>query len=140
MPGELVPILIVLTICAYLGWRRYLQYLERIAAIHTTLGLSGFAAYPSAQIRVSHAYHIGMGSPASGGVLAPSGCVRGDGITPNGSSRVNGGELFSRLTCAQASAMYRLAGGGRPRSPTQSLAGARTPSTRCASARCRQTG
>jgi hypothetical protein len=33
MPGELVPILIVLTVCAYLGWRRYLQHLERIAAI-----------------------------------------------------------------------------------------------------------
>lgn len=33
MPGELVPILIVLSICAYLGWRRYLHYQERIAAI-----------------------------------------------------------------------------------------------------------
>jgi hypothetical protein len=33
MPGELVPILIVLTVCAYLGWRRYLQHQERIAAI-----------------------------------------------------------------------------------------------------------
>jgi hypothetical protein len=33
MPGELVPILIVLTVCAYYGWRRYLQHQERIAAI-----------------------------------------------------------------------------------------------------------
>ena len=33
MPGELVPILIVLSVCAYLGWRRYLQHQERIAAI-----------------------------------------------------------------------------------------------------------
>jgi hypothetical protein len=33
MPGELVPILIVLTVCAYLGWRRYLQHQERMAAI-----------------------------------------------------------------------------------------------------------
>ena len=33
MPGELVPILIVLSVCAYLGWRRYLQHEERIAAI-----------------------------------------------------------------------------------------------------------
>jgi hypothetical protein len=33
MPGEVVPILIVLTVCAYLGWRRYLQHQERIAAI-----------------------------------------------------------------------------------------------------------
>jgi hypothetical protein len=33
MPGELVPILIVLTVCAYLGWRGYLQHQERIAAI-----------------------------------------------------------------------------------------------------------
>ena len=33
MPGELVPILIVLTVCAYLGWRRYLQHRERIEAI-----------------------------------------------------------------------------------------------------------
>jgi hypothetical protein len=33
MPGELVPILIVLTVCAYLGWRRYLQHQERIEAI-----------------------------------------------------------------------------------------------------------
>jgi hypothetical protein len=33
MPGELVPILIVLTVCAYLGWRRYLYHQERIAAI-----------------------------------------------------------------------------------------------------------
>ena len=33
MPGELVPILIVISICAYLGWRRYLHYQERIAAL-----------------------------------------------------------------------------------------------------------
>lgn len=33
MPGELVPILIVISVCAYLGWRRYLHYQERIAAI-----------------------------------------------------------------------------------------------------------
>lgn len=33
MPGELVPILIVLTVCVYFGWRRYLQHQERIAAI-----------------------------------------------------------------------------------------------------------
>jgi hypothetical protein len=33
MPGELVPILIVLTVCAYLGWRRYLQHQQRITAI-----------------------------------------------------------------------------------------------------------
>jgi hypothetical protein len=33
MPGELVPILIVLTVCAYFGWRRYLQHQERLAAI-----------------------------------------------------------------------------------------------------------
>jgi hypothetical protein len=33
MPGELVTILIVLAVCAYLGWRRYLNYQERLAAI-----------------------------------------------------------------------------------------------------------
>ena len=33
MPGELVPILIVISVCVYLGWRRYLNYQERLAAI-----------------------------------------------------------------------------------------------------------
>lgn len=33
MHGELVPILIVMTVFAYLGWRRYLAHQERIAAI-----------------------------------------------------------------------------------------------------------
>jgi hypothetical protein len=33
MPGELVPILIVVSLCAYYGWRRYLSHQERIAAI-----------------------------------------------------------------------------------------------------------
>ena len=33
MPGELVPILIVMSVCAYLGWRRYLNHQERLAAI-----------------------------------------------------------------------------------------------------------
>jgi len=33
MPDELVPILIVMIVCAYLGWRRYLNYQERLAAI-----------------------------------------------------------------------------------------------------------
>lgn len=33
MPGELVPILIVISLCAYFGWRRYLSHQERIAAI-----------------------------------------------------------------------------------------------------------
>jgi hypothetical protein len=33
MPGELVPILIVMSICAYFGWRRYLHHQERLAAI-----------------------------------------------------------------------------------------------------------
>lgn len=37
MPGELVPILIVLTLCAYFGWRRYLHHQERIAAIQRGL-------------------------------------------------------------------------------------------------------
>jgi cadmium resistance protein CadD (predicted permease) len=33
MHGEMVPILIVMTVFAYLGWRRYLAHQERIAAI-----------------------------------------------------------------------------------------------------------
>ena len=33
MPGELIPIMIVMTVFAYLGWRRYLAHQERIAAI-----------------------------------------------------------------------------------------------------------
>ena len=33
MPGELVPILIVLTVFVFLGWMRYLRYRERLAAI-----------------------------------------------------------------------------------------------------------
>jgi hypothetical protein len=33
MPGELAPILIVVSLCAYYGWRRYLSHQERIAAI-----------------------------------------------------------------------------------------------------------
>ena len=37
MPGELVPILIVMSVCAYLGWRRYLNYQERLAAIRRGL-------------------------------------------------------------------------------------------------------
>src|SRR5262245_15642045 len=39
MPGELVPILIVVSLCAYFGWRRYLSYQERIAAIRQGIDL-----------------------------------------------------------------------------------------------------
>jgi hypothetical protein len=33
LAGELVPILIVLTVCALIGWMRYLRHQERLAAI-----------------------------------------------------------------------------------------------------------
>ncbi|GEM_PF-6615005 len=33
MPGEMIPILIVMTVFAYLGWRKYLAHQERMAAL-----------------------------------------------------------------------------------------------------------
>lgn len=33
MPGEMIPIMIVMTVFAYLGWRKYLAHQERMAAL-----------------------------------------------------------------------------------------------------------
>jgi len=44
------------------------------------------------------AVSVVSGLAQSVGVLAPSGCVRGDGIKPNGSSRVNEPSLLARRT------------------------------------------